>query len=74
MAGERPSHRAYLVEEREGRDAYWHPVGSAWPHKDGKGLRIQLPPGLAVFGHLVLREYSEQDANEEQEQPSRRKK
>ena len=73
MAGEKPSHRAYLVEERESRDAFWHPVGSAWPHGDGKGLQIQLPPGLAVSGRIVLREYSE-DAKEEDPQPSRRKK
>jgi hypothetical protein len=32
-----------------------------WPHKDGKGLNIQLVPGIAVSGRLVLREYTDED-------------
>ena len=68
MSGERPSHRAYVVEDRgEGdqKDAFWTPCGSAWPHKDGKGLNVQLASGLAVSGRLVLREYSAEDEKRE---------
>lgn len=63
----RPSHRAYIVEDRQaqpGEDqqqGFWHRVGSAWPHADGKGLQIQLVPGIAVSGRLVLREYTAED-------------
>src|SRR6185369_6826130 len=51
--GALPSHKVYLVEDRgEDKDAFWHRVGSAWPSKDGKGLQIQLPPGLSVAGRV----------------------
>ena len=59
----RPSHRAYVIEDAEGdqteQKGFWTKIGSAWPHKDGKGLNIQLIPGLAVSGRVVLREYTE---------------
>jgi hypothetical protein len=63
--GQRPSHKVFVVEDRaEGdeRDAFWTRVGSAWPHKDGKGLNLQLATGVAVSGRVVLREYTEEDA------------
>ena len=69
MSGERPSHKCFVVEDRaEGdeRDAFWTRVGSAWPHKDGKGLNVQLVPGIATSGRLVLREYTEDDAKVEE--------
>jgi hypothetical protein len=65
MSGEKPSHKCFVVEDRaEGdeRDAFWTRVGSAWPHKDGKGLNIQLASGVAVSGRVVLREYTDEDA------------
>jgi hypothetical protein len=71
MSGEKPSHKVFVVEG-EGDNAFWHRVGSAWPHKDGKGLNVQIPPGISVSGRIVLREYTEEDA--EQEAKSRRKK
>lgn len=76
MSG-RPSHKAFVVEDKEeGSDEkpFWTRCGSAWPHKDGKGLNVQIAPGLAVFGRLVLREYTEEDAKEEEQQKSKRKK
>jgi hypothetical protein len=42
MSGEKPSHRAYVVEDRgegEGKEAFWTACGAAWPHKDGKGFQ-----------------------------------
>lgn len=61
----RPSHRAYVIEDRDStgdaeQSGFWTKVGSAWPHGDGKGLNIQLVPGLAISGRLVLREFSEE--------------
>jgi len=77
MSGERPSHKAFVVEDRgEGdkKDAFWTRVGSAWPHKDGKGLNVQLAPGVSVSGRLVLREYTDDDVKEEEQQKGKRKK
>jgi hypothetical protein len=73
MSGERPSHKAFVVEG-EGDSAFWHRCGSAWPHKDGKGLNVQIATGLAVSGRLVLREFTEEDVKEEEQKSSRRKK
>jgi hypothetical protein len=72
---QKPSHKAFVVEDRaEGsdRDAFWTRIGSAWPHKDGKGLNVQLASGVAVSGRLVLREYTEEDAQEEQKSKRRK--
>jgi hypothetical protein len=71
--GSKPSHKAFVVEG-EGDSAFWTRCGSAWPHKDGKGLNVQLPTGLAVSGRLVLREYTEEDVKEEEQQKSSRRK
>ena len=65
----KPSHKAFVVEDREeGSDEkpFWTRVGSAWPHGDGKGLNIQLATGVSVSGRLVLREYTEKDAEEDE--------
>jgi hypothetical protein len=60
MSGERPSHKVYVVEG-EGDEAFWHRCGSAWPHKDGKGLNMQIPTGMSISGRVVLREYTAAD-------------
>src|SRR5262249_52521552 len=65
-----PSHRVYVVDDPgvdadENDKGWWTKVGSAWPHKDGKGLNIQLASGVAVSGRIVLREYTEKDAEED---------
>jgi CHC2-type zinc finger protein len=60
----RPSHRAYVVEDADGdqpeQKGFWTRIGSAWPHKDGKGLNIVLA-ALPVGGRIVLREYTAED-------------
>ena len=33
---------------------------------DGKGLNVQLATGVAVSGRLVLREYTDKDAEEDE--------
>jgi hypothetical protein len=38
----------------------WTRIGSAWPHKDGKGFNAELR-ALPVSGKLVLRRYETQD-------------
>jgi hypothetical protein len=56
----RPSHRDPDggQPEQKGRRTR---IASAWPHKDGKGLNIQIVLGVAVSGRLVLREYTKED-------------
>jgi hypothetical protein len=71
MSGEKPSHGIYVVEG-EGDSAFWHRVGSAWPHKDGKGLNLQIPAGMAISGRVALRELTAKD--EEEDNKSKRKK
>jgi hypothetical protein len=73
MSGEKPSHKVFVVEG-EGDNAFWHRAGSAWPHKDGKGLNLQIPAGMALSGRVVLREYTDDDAKEEEQQKSSRRK
>ena len=75
MSGERPSHKAFVVEDRgENTDSFWTRCGSAWPHKDGKGINVQIAPGLAVSGRLVLREYTDEDDKEEEQQRSTKRR
>jgi len=77
MSGERPSHKCFVVEDRgegDDKDAFWTRIGSAWPHKDGKGLNLQLAALPANGGRIVLREFTEDDAKEEEQQKGKRKK
>lgn len=76
VSGEKPSHKAYVVEERDGEDrnGFWTRVGSAWPHGDGKGLNVQIATGVAVSGRIVLREYSEEDVTEDDKKAAAKKK
>lgn len=77
MSGGRPSHKAFVVEDKEEgseEKAFWTRCGSAWPHKDGKGLNVQIASGLSVSGRLVLREYTDEDAKEEEQQKTKRRK
>ena len=77
MSGGRPTMKAFVVEDKEEgseEKPFWTRVGSAWPHGDGKGLNIQIAEGVAVSGRLVLREFSEQDAQEDEKRSSKFKK
>lgn len=48
-----PAYVAYAVRG-EGEQAYWHRIGSAWAHRDGNGLSINLA-AMPVGGRIVLR-------------------
>ena len=37
-----PTHRAYTVIKREGKDDYWLNLGVAFPHEDGEGYNLLL--------------------------------
>tara|TARA_B100000686_G_C16783272_1_gene973435 strand:+ start:1812 stop:2024 length:213 start_codon:yes stop_codon:yes gene_type:complete len=58
-----PAYGAYVVRG-DGESAFWHRVGSAWQHRDGNGLSINLA-AMPVGGRIVLRaprEASDRDA------------
>lgn len=57
MAKSQPTHEAFAVTERgRGKKPYWHKIGAAWAHEDGKGLALRLDY-LPLNGQaIVLRE------------------
>ncbi len=50
----KPTHTAFDVSGGEDTK-YWHKVGAAWPHKDGKGFNITLF-ATPVSGKITIRE------------------
>jgi hypothetical protein len=71
MSRERPSHRCFVVEDREGpngKEAFWLRIGSAWAHKDGKGFNLQLSALPANGGRIVLRELTGDEAPDEEDE------
>lgn len=64
----KPSHRAYTVIKREGKDDYWLNLGVCFGHEDGEGFNLLLQ-ALPVDGKVVLRTYKE----EEEEEPPKPK-
>lgn len=49
-----PSHIAYHVRERAGKEAFWTRIGSAWVHADGQGFNIQIET-VPLDGRISLR-------------------
>ena len=76
MSG-KPKYKVFVVEDREveegdDNDAFWTRVGSAWPHKDGKGLNVVLS-ALPVGNRLVFREYTPKDEKIDEEKAAKKK-
>lgn len=55
----KPTHRLYSVRG-EGKDAFWTPIGAAWPNKDGFGFSVSID-AVPVGGRVVLRAIRERD-------------
>jgi hypothetical protein len=56
----KPTHLAYVVTEAQGdRKAQWHQVGAVWPHRNGNGFDLMIPPGISVAGRMVITERKE---------------
>ncbi len=53
-ASKAPTHIAYSVREVEGKEPFWTRIGSAWLHRDGQGLSIQLAT-TPLDGRITLR-------------------
>ena len=50
----KPSHIAYSIREREGKDSKWTEIGVAFAHDDGKGFTI-LTDMAPLNGRITLR-------------------
>ncbi len=51
--------RVYTVVERVGGSPFWLRLGTAAPHKDGKGFSVNLQ-ALPVSGLIVVRQYDDE--------------
>ncbi|OYV36441.1 MAG: hypothetical protein B7Z80_15570 [Rhodospirillales bacterium 20-64-7] len=54
----KPTHTANVVREApEGSDkkAQFFPIAAVWEHDDKDGYTIDLPPGVTVYGRIVIR-------------------
>jgi hypothetical protein len=53
-SSKKPSHIAYSIREREGKDSKWTEIGVAFAHDDGKGFTI-LTEVAPLNGRITLR-------------------
>ena len=53
-----PTHKAFTVIKREGKEDYWLDICVAFPHKDGRGFTIKLQ-AFPLDGKIVCREIAE---------------
>jgi hypothetical protein len=53
----KPTHRLYQVTG-DGKAAFWHEIGAAWPNKDGHGFSINYS-SIPLSGRIVMREITE---------------
>ena len=63
----KPSHTAYIVTDpKEGSEkkAFWHRVGSVFPHRSGNGFDLVIPEGISVSGRVVCTEPKEKEPTE----------
>ena len=64
----KPSHIAYVVADpKDGSDkkAFWTRVGAVFPHKNGNGFDLVIPPGVTLSGRIVCTERKEKAVEEE---------
>jgi hypothetical protein len=80
--GHEPAYRAFSVIEREGRDAFWQPLGAAFENSDGSyNVLLQaLPlPGPDGVCKIVLRppkadQTDDQSGNQERSRSGSRRR
>jgi len=54
----KPAYRAFTVVKNGYGDSYWHQIGAAWYHEDGKGVSVKLF-AVPMDGQVVLRDVAE---------------
>ena len=65
-----PTHKAFTVIKREGKEDYWVDIGVVFPHKDGRGFNIRLQ-AFPLDGKIVCREITESEEPTENVTPLR---
>ena len=60
-----PTHRAYTVIKREGKEDYWLNLGIVFAHEDGEGFNLLLQ-ALPLDGKIVLRTYKEREEEQKE--------
>ncbi len=61
MSDQPPLYRAYTdIERDKEQPPFWLNIGSAFPHKDGKGFNVILQALPVNNGKVVLRLFEEQ--------------
>ena len=53
-ATRKPSHTAYSIRERDGKESKWTEIGVAFPHKDVKGYDT-LFDVVPLIGRVTIR-------------------
>ena len=48
-----------IPEERKDKatgevKAFWHRVGTAFPHKQGQGFNLVIPKGVSITGKVIM--------------------
>lgn len=57
MAKQLPTHEVFGVTDRgRGKKAFWHKIGAAWAHEDGKGFALRLDYLPLNGQEIVIRE------------------
>lgn len=62
--------RAFIVEvydfddDGNARKKLFHRVGFAFPHKNGPGFNVVIPPGISVSGTIVVLEAPENEGEQ----------
>jgi hypothetical protein len=55
---------AHEYGPEDDRKTHWTRVGAAFGSSDGKGINVELTPGISVGGRLVLRVYEPKEKQE----------
>ncbi|HEV7514621.1 MAG TPA: hypothetical protein VGO27_23210 [Candidatus Acidoferrum sp.] len=55
-----PDYYAYHVRDAKDGESYWTRIGSAWTHRDGKGINLTLN-SVPLDGRISLRSSQEQE-------------
>ena len=46
---------------------FWHKVGSAFPHRSGKGFNLVIPEGVSISGRVMMLERDQKAPDSAQE-------
>ena len=64
----KPSHKVFITREYQiGKEikTNWLEVGTAWQHKNGEGMNIQIHEGISISGKVTIIKPRERDQGAE---------